>query len=102
MSITLEEIEKAMKSIKNETLQKPFKSPFDFCGLKIIESPSYPAIQLSDDFEYISDEGRNSINEWLIETFGYKNTVPRDTAFIMYDAVIIHPDNRNIIAAMIV
>ena len=66
-------------------IEKPLPDPFalNFCGMKIIEAPEYPVLQLSNNFQWCSDDFRADMNMWLLKTFGTRSLVPKGTAYIL-------------------
>lgn len=53
-----------------------------FMGMKIIEVPGQPVLKIKDSFEWISDEGRASMNLWLLKTFGTRSPIPEGSVLV--------------------
>lgn len=66
----------------------PTKSIF---GFNIIEAPRRPKMQLSEDCP-VTDDFRKEINAWMIEFFGYDDTIKIGTAYMFGNNLVMRPE----------
>lgn len=69
-----------------------------YMGIPVHVSPhmlkTQPVLRLSDTFEWITDEGRESVNKWLLDMFGEKRI------FLYHKdlgAIFVHPENMSLL-----
>ena len=90
-SITLDEIKNSIKEVEafkaSGVLDYFNNSTFKYAGIDIVETPvkMVPVVQVSEDFEWLTDESKERLNNQLIGLLGYKElcAVPKDTAYII-------------------
>jgi len=78
--LTLASVRELMRTIECPPVY-PFA--FEFAGMKVIEAPEHPVLQLSADFRWCGDEFRRDMNRWLLSVFGARSIVPSGKAYIM-------------------
>lgn len=78
-----------------------FKAPSKLYGKKVIVSPSYPAMQLSESCP-VSEGFRKEFNEWLLNFFGTKCAVPRGIVYFVAgdNTVVVNPEDYEMLKAM--
>lgn len=91
--LTDKDIESMIEKVNNFTglNQRYSADPFrmnSIFGMKVIEAPRKPKMQLSADCP-VTDDFRKEMNDWLIEFFGYESFVPINTAYVIGGSHII-------------
>lgn len=88
-------------------LERPVPDPFGFApltvsGMRIIEAPERPVLQMDPNFKWCSDECRAEMNLWLLEMFGTRSIVPKDTVYMFHNSFVMRPEHavmlRNVTA----
>jgi len=72
------------------------RNPFKYLGIDIHEVPvkMVPIVQVSESFEWLTDEAREHINNKLIELLGYKEqcAIQKNMAYMIGNRVLVRPE----------
>jgi len=69
-------------------MQLGYIPPMSWAGKRVIETPQYQIIKLSNHIE-CSDEVREKFNAWALELFGTRNLVPDDNVVMFGDNIVM-------------
>jgi hypothetical protein len=72
---------------------------FEYNGFRIYESKGFQKVQIRHDFEWITDDVRKSVNDWLAATFGFDAIIEDGQAIIDERNRTIHMNPRTFFEA---
>lgn len=101
--LTLEKLKESVKLLESmkppQMLDIPNFNPYTFSGIKIHEVPVriVPVVQISESFEWLTDEARERLNSQLIDLLGFKEICPLEPGQMIafrngFDGIAMRPE----------